>query len=635
MCGIVGLIDFSSESSEHLLLQMTNTLEHRGPDGVGTKSFQNKEAFIGLGHRRLSILELSDLGKQPMQFNSWWITFNGEVYNFSEIRKKLISLGHTFTSNSDTEVILHAYQEWEEACLSEFIGMFAFCIYNQETDHFFIARDRTGVKPLYYTFQNDLFIFGSELKALTKHPKFKKTINKHAVAAFMQFGNVPQPHCIFENTFKLKAGHYLKFSLTDDLSNLHQQCYWSVYEYYNKPNLEISYPEAKAQTHKLLKDAFQLRMVSDVPVGVFLSGGYDSACVAAILQKDREEKLKTFTIGVPDIGLNEAPYAKDVAQYLGTEHSEYMCSEKEATELINKLPYYFDEPFADSSAIPTMLVSLMAKKEVTVALSADGGDEIFAGYNRYDFISRYQSKLQRLPKIVRKTSANLMDVIPSNALPIVKHKYNFHNRYEKLKGLLRDPSNENIMLSVSQQFTQKQLQQLFSHSITELDTAYASKKLNKEASALSYMMAIDYETYLHDDILQKVDRATMFASLEGREPFLDHRIIEFAAQLPDHFKYHSGVKKRIIKDIVHDYIPQEMMDRPKMGFAIPIANWMYTILRELVESHLNQEKIERQAIFNWNFVARLKSNLFSGKKELDTKIWYLLMFQMWYDEHLL
>ena len=634
MCGIVGFIDFSSQSTEHLLLDLTNTLSHRGPDGSGAKLFKQDNTAIGLGHRRLSILELSELGKQPMQFDNYWITFNGEIYNFLEIKTELVELGHAFISHSDTEVILHAYQEWKEKALHKFIGMFAFCIFNQQNNEFFIARDRTGIKPLFYSFQDQLFIFGSELKALSKHPQFNKKINQNAVAAFMQFGNIPQPHCIYQNTYKLKAGHFITFSLKDDLSKIKQTCYWNVYEHYNKPKLTINYNEAKEQTHTLLKNAFELRMIADVPVGIFLSGGYDSACVAAILQNKRTEKLKTFTIGVPDIGLNEAPFAKNVAQHLGTEHFEYNCTEKEATELIDQLPHYFDEPFADSSALPTMLVSLMAKKEVTVALSADGGDEIFAGYNRYDFISKYQTKLQRIPGVIRKTGASIMDIVPSNALPVLKHKYNFHNRYEKLKGLLRNPSNENIMLSVSEQFTQNQLKQLFTHSISSLDTAYTSKLLNKDASSLSYMMAIDYETYLPDDILQKVDRATMFASLEGREPFLDHRIIEFAAQLPDDYKYYKGEKKRIIKDIVHEYIPKEIMDRPKMGFAIPIANWMHTSLKELVESHLSQEKIERQGIFNWTFVHRLKSNFYTGKKELDTKIWYLLMFQMWYEKHM-
>jgi asparagine synthase (glutamine-hydrolysing) len=372
-------------------------------------------------------------------------------------------------------------------------------------------------------------------------------------------------------------------------------------------------------------------MVADVPVGVFLSGGYDSACVTALLQKDRTEKLKTYTIAVPDIGLNEAPYAKDVAKHLGTDHTEISCTQKEATDLISDLPYYYDEPFADSSAIPTTLVSLMARKHVTVALSADAGDEVFAGYNRYDYLMRFGKRMEQLPGFVRKTAAGMMDVIPSERIPVLKNKYNFHNRYEKLKGILRNPSSEQIMLSLSQQYTDEQLESvLLKAPESPLKTAYSSRELSKAShSPLAYMMAIDYQTYLVDDILQKVDRATMTASLEGREPFLDHRVIEWAATLPDEFKYNNGEKKFILKEIVHQYIPKSLMDRPKMGFAIPIANWLKEDLRDLVEDHLNEQVIRKQGIFQWEYVEKLKRDFFGGKKEFDVKLWYLLMFQMW------
>ena len=373
-------------------------------------------------------------------------------------------------------------------------------------------------------------------------------------------------------------------------------------------------------------------MVSDVPVGVFLSGGYDSACVTALLQKESSKKLKTFTIGVPDIGLNEAPYAKDVAKHLNTDHTEIYCTEKEAMDLIPDLPYYYDEPFADSSALPTTLVCKLARKEVTVALSADAGDEIFAGYNRYDYLMRYGKKMEQIPSFARKIAAGLMDYIPSNSLPILRNKYNFHNRYEKLKNILKDPSSERIMLSLSEQFTDTQLKNLLQFEIEKTNTAYTSKELKDEHfSPLSYMMAIDYQTYLVDDILQKVDRAAMTVSLEGREPFLDHRIIEWAATLPNHYKYKNGDKKHIVKEIVHQYIPKEMMNRPKMGFAIPIASWMTNDLRDYVESFINQKKIESQGIFNWNYVNKIKTDFYNGKKEYDVKMWYLLMFQTWYD----
>ena len=397
--------------------------------------------------------------------------------------------------------------------------------------------------------------------------------------------------------------------------------------------LDLSFEEAKKKTEDVLSDACNYRMVSDVPVGVFLSGGYDSASVTALLQKERTDKLKTFTISVPDIGLDEAPFAKEIATYLGTNHTEIECTHKEAIELIGDLPYYYDEPFADSSAIPTTLVSLAARKHVTVALSADAGDEVFAGYNRYDYIQRYGQKINKIPSFLRNAMAYGMDVIPSNYIPVLRNRYNFHNRYEKVKGVLKNPSEEQIMLSLSQQFTDRQINDLFKSKITSLDTAYFSEELEeKYFSSLSYMMAIDYQTYLVDDILQKVDRATMTASLEGREPYLDHRLIEWAARLPDHYKYHKGEKKYILKEILHQYIPKEMMDRPKMGFAIPIANWLQNDLRELVEEYINSEKIEKQGVFNVAYVEDIKRNFYAGKKELDVKMWYLLMFQMWYEK---
>ena len=637
MCGISGFIDFKKTSGIDILQSMTDTLYHRGPDGSGIELLANSHAQVGFGHRRLSIIDLSEHGKQPMQFQHLWICFNGEVYNYAEIKKELVELGHSFTGNSDTEVIIHSYAEWGEKCIDRFIGMFAFVIYDTQNNTVYCVRDRAGVKPFFYYFKDGLFLFSSELKSFHKHPRFKKELNKNSVAAFMQYGNVPTPHCIFSDCFKLKPGHTITFSLAenniaDRVLPENQTQYWNVYDAYNKPKLTVDFETAKIETEALLSSACNYRMVADVPVGVFLSGGYDSTAVTALLQKDRTEKLKTFTISVPDIGLNEAEYARQTAGFLGTDHTEIECTQKDALDLISDLPYYYDEPFADSSAIPTTLVSIMARKQVTVALSADAGDEVFAGYNRYDYLMRYGKKLQSIPGFARIAMAELMNFVPANRIPILKNKYNFPNRYEKLKSLLRDPSAEQMMLSLSQQYTEKQLTELLEFHPEKLITAYTSKELGNESfSPLSYMMAIDYQTYLVDDILQKVDRATMTASLEGREPFLDHRVIEYAAQLPNDYKYHNGIKKHIIREIVHNYIPKEKMDRPKMGFAIPLAAWMNNELKDMVNSYINEKSIKEQGLFNWEAVNRLKTAFFSGKSEYDFKLWYLLMFQMWYE----
>jgi asparagine synthase (glutamine-hydrolysing) len=475
-----------------------------------------------------------------------------------------------------------------------------------------------------------LLLYGSELKSFHSHPGFEKELDTSAIAIFMQFGNIPAPHCIFKHCQKLRPGHYLIYDLLSQKTEEIQ--YWNVYDSYNRPKLDLSEKELTDKTEHILSEAFNYRMVADVPVGVFLSGGYDSVSVTALIQKDRTDKLKTFTISVPDIGLNEAPIAKEIAARLGTEHTEIACTQKEALELVERLPFHYDEPFGDSSAIPTTLVSLMARKDVTVALSADGGDEIFAGYNRYDYLMRHGKRIASMPASIRKMMAKSMDHISADRIPVLRNKYNFHNRYEKLKGILRDPSPEKIMRSLSTQFSTEQLNELIQLEFEIPKTAYQSKELKAPFyTPLAYMMAIDYSTYMVDDILQKVDRATMTASLEGREPFMDQHIIEWAAQIPDEYKYRNGVKKYLLRQIVHRYVPKEIMDRPKMGFAIPLADWLRTELRPLLETYLSNERIESEGIFSPSYVSKLKSDFLNDKKEFDLKIWYLLMFEMWYE----
>ncbi|MCF2493777.1 MULTISPECIES: asparagine synthase (glutamine-hydrolyzing) [Dyadobacter] len=631
MCGIAGFIDYKQGSSQEILIKITKELHHRGPDASGHQIFDSAGVQIGIGHQRLAIIDLSDSGIQPMQFGDLWIVFNGEIYNYQNIKKELLLLGHHFTGHSDTEVILHAFQQWGISCVDKFIGMFAFVVYDAKARTIHCVRDRAGIKPFFYYWHDGLFLFASELKAFHKHPQFKKEINFDAVAAFMQHGHVPTPHCIFNYAYKLRPGHYLKLDIDSRALDIFK--YWEVYSAYNKPKLDISFEEAKTETEKILKSAFEYRMVSDVPVGVFLSGGYDSACLTAILQKDRNERLKTFTIGVPDIGLNESEYAKSVADHLGTEHHEYSCTQKEALELISELPYYYDEPFGDQSAIPTMFLCKMTSDQVTVALSADGGDEVFAGYTRYEYIMKYGNALNRIPGFARKGVSDIMNLISADYIPLMKNKYNFHDRYEKFKSLLKDPSAKNMMLSISRQFDEEQISALLNKNVNALETYYTSEGLSKNFySPLAYMMAVDYQTFLLDDVLQKVDRASMAFSLESREPFIDHRIIEWAAQLPDNYKYSNGVKKYILKEIVYKHIPKELMDRPKMGFQIPTANWLSTDLKNQVLYYLSDDNIASQGIFRLPAVQKLREGFFSGKKEYAHKIWYLLMFQMWYEK---
>ncbi len=629
MCGIAGFVDFKKESSDSILKQMSASLSHRGPDGEGNFFVEVKNAAIGLGHRRLSIIDLSTSANQPMQFDGLHIIFNGEIYNYEEIRKQLIEKGHYFTTHSDTEVILHAWRQWGAEAIQQWHGMFALVLYDEKTNEIICIRDRAGVKPFHYYWCNDLFVFGSELKALTKHPGFHKEIDRDAVASFLQYGYVSHPHCIYRNTYKVRPGHFLKLNLgTKEMTTVP---YWNVYDYYNQTKLTIDLTEAIDETEKILQKAFQYRMVADVPVGVFLSGGYDSSCVTALLQKNSTEKIKTFTIGTTDKKLNEAPFAKQIAQHLGTDHTEYYCTPQEALEIIPELPYYYDEPFADSSAIPTILVSKLARKKVTVALSADAGDEIFAGYNRYDYISRYGEKINSIPKPVRKMAVSAMEKISSEKIPFFRNKENFHSRYDKLKNLLTDPSPSELLKNLSQVFANKEINKLFNNPVTELPTLHTSSELRiGYGDPLAYMMSIDYQTYMVDDILQKVDRATMSVGLEGREPFLDQDIIEWAAQLPSGYKYYNGQKKYILKQIVHKYIPGELMERPKMGFGIPIETWLNNELKGLAREYLSKKNLDVHGLFNEEEVQTILSDFFNGRKEKYLKIWYLLMFQMWF-----
>ncbi len=631
MCGIAGFIDFNNKSSLADVKAMAAALPHRGPDGQGEYFHESKTCQVGFGHRRLSIIDLSNAANQPMHYDGLHLIYNGEIYNYNEIRDELIALGHEFQTHSDTEVILHGWRQWGAKTIEKWRGMFAIVLFDENNNKLICIRDRAGVKPFNYFFKNGTFLFGSEFKALMAHPAFEKNINKDAVASFLQYGYVSTPHCIFQNTYKLPAGHFLEMDFLTQQISIQQ--YWNVYDYYNKPKLKIDLQEAVNETERILQESFQYRMVADVPVGVFLSGGYDSSCVTSLLQANSTEKIKTFTIGTTDNKLDEAPFAKQIAAHLGTDHTEYYCTAKEALDIIPDLPYYFDEPFADSSAIPTILVSRMARKKVTVALSADAGDEIFAGYNRYDYISRYGNKIKAIPKPFRKLAAASMERISSTSIPVLKNKPNFHSRYDKLKNLLRDPSTATLLKNLSQVFSDKDIDKLFNKEISALSTLHTSEELKEEYyDDLSFMMAVDYQTYMLDDILQKVDRATMSCSLEGREPFLDQNIIEWAAQLPSDYKYREGQKKYILRQIVHKYVPKEIMERPKMGFGIPVESWLANELKDLVQEYLGAASIKQHQLFNEEEVKKLCDDFFNGRKEKYLKIWYLLMFQMWYEK---
>ncbi|MCG8582529.1 MAG: asparagine synthase (glutamine-hydrolyzing) [Bacteroidales bacterium] len=623
MCGICGFIDYKFKSEVSDINKMVQALNHRGPDDSGNMMFNSDKAVIGLGHARLSIIDLSAAGHQPMRYKKYVISYNGEIYNYAEIKKDLESLGHTFVSGTDTEVILHAFEEWGIECLDQFIGMFAFALLDLEAMDFLLVRDRTGVKPLYYHWDDQLFLFGSELKSFYQHPSFDKQIDINATHQYFNYGYVPAPYCIFKNCKKLLPGHYLKLKINTKELILHQ--YWDIKACYSKPCLDISYDEAVNQLDKLLISAFNYRMVSDVPVGIFLSGGYDSTAVASILQRYNSQQLKTFTIGFGE-GVNEAPFAKKIAQYLGTDHKEYYCTTKEAQDIVPTLPYYFDEPYADNSAIPTILVSQFAKQDITVALSADGGDEIFAGYDHYKTLYNNLALINKIPRasnvilshLSAFTATHLKEGDLSHKLASLSQVLKKENRQRVSQYLL------DSYYAMDYKTKTKLLQNstLFRHTVYEDD--YSSFNNN-----LSIALATDYKMYLPDDVLVKVDRATMSVSLEGREPLLDHRIIEYVAQLPASFKF-GHTQKQILKDLVHRYIPSHLMDRPKTGFDVPLKSWLMNDLSYLVEDSLNANAIADMGLFNVAFVKKLKHNFLNGRiKDFET-IWKLIQFHSWY-----
>lgn len=624
MCGIAGFIDFKNNSNIAILESMVRTMLHRGPDDMGYECFKLDNNIIGLSQARLSIIDLSPLGHQPMHFNGLSIVFNGEIYNFTEIKSELISLGHTFISTSDTEVILHAYNQWGIKAVDQFIGMFTIAILNRDKMELIVIRDRAGVKPLFYYWKNDLFLFSSELKAFHKHPSFIKEIDTSALRSYFDFGYVPAPFTIFKDCHKLEPGKYLSLNLSSKSISI--DTYWNVLDYYRKPKLDLNYLEAKDHTHNLLKSAFRYRMVADVPVGVFLSGGYDSSAVTAILQASQNTALKTFTIGFAD-GVNEAPYAKEIANYLGTDHTEYYCTTKEAQDIIPMLPFFYDEPFADSSAIPTTLVSQMARKQVTVALSADGGDELFAGYDVYQLLMRKNKSLNIIPDTLKSSIKRFLAIY--QYLPFIPDKLKYKldavatslnsNVFQQTSDLYRK------MISLPSIYEKN----IFNEEVIPYNTGYIIDSMGFYHE-FDFALAIDYQMYLQNDILVKVDRAAMSVSLEGREPLLDHRLVEFVAQLPFSYK-NDGVRSKIIlKDIVHEYIPENMLNRPKAGFTLPINKWLREDLKYLLDEFLSDKALAQSGLFNVPFIST-KVNLFKQNKlHYVPIIWKLLMFQMWY-----
>lgn len=623
MCGIAGFVDFNNMTDgTKVLNDMVKSLNHRGPDGNGTHLVNHERYAVGLCHTRLSILDLSENASQPMFYEHLTMVFNGEVYNFKEVRQSLSQLGHSFKTSSDSEVILHAYLEWGNDCVDRFIGMFAIVIYDAKKHELVLIRDRVGVKPIFYYQAKGLFLFGSELKAIRCHPAFKKAINKKAVSEYLDFGFINAPNCIFDNCHKLEAGKIMKLDLMT--AETRQVEYWSASTAILKPKYQGSYEDAKEEMTEVLKSAFKYRMIADVPVGVFLSAGVDSTTVAGLLTAENYN-LKTFTVAFPD-GKNEAPQAKKIAEHLGSDHYEYACTYDQVKDIVMDMPHYFDEPHADSTNIPTTLICKMARQQVKVALSADGGDELFAGYRRYYAYLNYLKQLERVPKSLRKTVSRLTRPL-EHIVPDMGKKYN--HRIGEFSWLLRNGQIDRVS-AYSRYF--KSPEAIREKILLDPEMVPHSRFIDTEIPELDDIdqaLLWDFKFYMQDNTLSKLDRASMTVSLEGREPMLDHRIWELAATLPTEFK--MGQKsKRILRDIMDEVVPPQLTDLPKSGFSMPIYKWLRNDIRHLLEDSLGKDAILASGLFDPDEIEKIKNDFLKEKFGSVQLIWKLVNFQHWF-----
>ena len=641
MCGFVGFYggDYlkGKEGAEALLQSMADTISNRGPDDSGYWCDMDQQ--IGLGHRRLSIVDLSSAGQQPMISPSgrYVIVFNGEVYNNFNLRKELGE--SSWRGHSDTESLLACFDRWGiQGAIERVVGMFAFAVWDKSENTLFLGRDRIGEKPLYYGWQGSSFMFASELKALKKHPAFKAEISRESVCLFLRYSYVPAPYSIYSGIQKLEPGCLL--SLPQNQREPKIRKYWSAIDLI-KQGINSPFSgtplEAVDELELLAKDAIKQQMVADVPLGAFLSGGKDSSTVVALMQAQSTQKIKTFSIGFHEEGYNEAVYAKAIAQHLGTDHTELYVPPNIARAVIPNIPSLYDEPFSDSSQIPTFLVAQLARQHVTVSLSGDAGDELFGGYNRYHMTASMWKKIELLPRSLRKLIAKGVEAIQPQAwdnfckyIPGSNRFVNIGDKLHKGAGVMASRSIDELYLRLVSLLPDPEALVIGGR---EPDTLLTGNKPDLTGlSDVESMMALDLLTYLPDDILVKVDRAAMGVSLETRVPFLDHRIVEFAWTLPLSVKIRDGEMKWPLNQILYRYLPQDLIDRPKMGFGIPIHDWLRGPLKEWAEELLDEARLKAEGIFHPAPIRALWESHLSGHRNLGHYLWNVLMFQLWLEK---
>ena len=655
MCGIAGV--FGSLRKEELDMcahKMSVALTHRGPDDFGIWS--DEKSGIAFGHRRLSVVDLSLAGHQPMisPCGNFSVIFNGEIYNHLQLREKLndSTYKQSWRGHSDTETLVSAFSQWGiKKTLGQLVGMFAIAVWDIKNKKLYLIRDRFGEKPLYYGWSNGVFLFGSELKALQAYKNFNNIVDRNALSLYMQYMYVPSPYSIFKDVYKLDPGCILQIDndgINKPPSRIMSSAFCakgvSIKQWYSLSNI------AEKSQHNLIKDkhesvellekalteSIQSQLISDVSLGAFLSGGIDSSIIVSLMQSISMNPVKTFTIGFEDSLFNEAIYAKDVAKHLGTEHHELYVTASDAIRVIPDLPILYDEPFADSSQIPTYLVSKLARENVTVSLSGDGGDELFGGYNRYLWGERVWSKLKWMPPVVRQTLGAIIQKLPVSTLDTVGHL--LPNRYKVTT--MGDKAHRmahrlNIVNTIDDMYRSLVTEGFNEESMVYSDGFILKTKLDEPSIAVGIdgsaqrMMLWDALTYLPDDILTKVDRAAMGVSLETRVPFLDHRVAEIAWRMPLDIKINNGVGKWPVRQVLYKYVPKKLVERPKAGFSIPVGQWMRDPLREWADDLLDESRMQSQGYFNHKLVRKIWDQHLNGSYDWTSKLWAILMFNAW------
>lgn len=646
MCGIAGLIDleFANNSADHerIARSMANALVHRGPDDIGVWV---DSVGVALAHRRLSIIDLSSAGHQPMLSSTgrYVLVFNGEIYNHLELRQLMSAQKrYTWRGQSDTETLLRCIEEWGlEQTLKQLVGMFAIALWDRAERSLTLVRDRFGEKPLYYGWNKNQFLFGSELKALVANPKWSGEVNRSALSLYVRYGYIPAPESIWVGIKKLVPGTYVVLSASDQNQRRLSEpiTYWNAREIADQAKQQTLTALTATQTlDKLLHQSIQGQMLADVPLGAFLSGGVDSSTVVAVMQAESTLPVQTFTIGFPEKGYDEATYARAVARHLKTSHTELYVTAKDAVEILPALQNIYDEPFADASQVPTHLVSMLAKKSVTVSLSGDGGDELFGGYNRHIFGPKLWRGMQTVPhglrqllgEAVKKISPTRLDKA-GNWLPSAFKQPMLGDKLHKLAGLAAATSSEEIYqwLVSSERDPQSVLLGQYAELASPRTWGETEMKHLKCEDIATRMMFNDVVTYLTDDILCKVDRAAMSVGLETRVPLLDHRIAEFALQLPLDMKIRGGQGKWLLRQVLNKYVPATLIERPKQGFGVPLDTWLRGPWREWAQELLEPRRLQQEGFFNEVVVTQRWNEHLTGNKNWQYWLWNILMFQAW------